>query len=72
LVVRPGQGPARRLSAASIAAIHTMAPVMIPDDAYLLVEGETPREHLPTIFLALVLVMFGAVNLVGLLRELSR
>jgi hypothetical protein len=72
LIVRPGQGPARHLSAASIAAIHTMAPVMIPDDAYLLVEGETPREHLPTIFLALVLVMFGAVNLVGLLRELSR
>jgi hypothetical protein len=72
LIVRPGQGPARQLSLASIVAIHTMAPVLIPDDAYLLVEGETPREHLPTIFLALVLVMFGAVNLVGLLRELSR
>jgi hypothetical protein len=72
LVVRPGQGPAQRLSAASIAAIHTLAPVVIPDDAYLLVEGETPREHLPTIFLSLVLVMFGALNLVGLVRELSR
>jgi hypothetical protein len=72
LVVRPGQGPARQLSAASIAAIHTMAPVVIPDDAYLLVEGEIPREHLPTILLALILVMFGTVNLVGLLRELSR
>jgi hypothetical protein len=72
LTIRPGQGPARQLSAAVIAAIHTMSPVVIPDDAYLLVEGETPREHLPTIFLALVLVMFGAVNLVGLARELSR
>lgn len=72
LIVRPGQGPAQRLPAASIAAIHTLAPVVIPDDAYLLVEGETPREHLPTIFLALVLVMFGAVNLVGFVRELSR
>jgi hypothetical protein len=72
LIVRPGQGPAQRLPAASIAAIHTLAPVVIPDDAFLLVEGETPREHLPTILLALVLVMFGAVNLVGLVRELSR
>ena len=45
---------------------------MIPDDANLLVEGETPREHLPTIFIALILVMFGTVNLIGLLRELSR
>jgi hypothetical protein len=72
LIVRPGQGAAQRLPAASIAAIHTLAPVVIPDDAYLLVEGEAPREHLPTIFLALILVMFGAVNLVGLVRELSR
>jgi hypothetical protein len=72
LIVRPGQGAARQLPAAAIAAIHTMAPVVIPDDAYLLVEGETPREHLPTVFIALILVMFGAVNLVGLARELSR
>ncbi|HEY5088765.1 MAG TPA: hypothetical protein VIK30_02285, partial [Polyangia bacterium] len=72
LIIRPGQGPARHLPASVIAAIHTMSPVVIPDDAYLLVEGETPREHLPTIFLGLVLVMFGAVNLVGFARELSR
>ena len=49
-----------------------MAPVVIPDDAYLLVEGDRPREHLPTVLIALVLVMFGAVNLVGLARELGR
>jgi hypothetical protein len=72
LIVRPGQGAARRLPASVIAAVHTNAPVVISDDANLLVEGETPREHLPTIFIALILVMFGAVNLVGLVRELSR
>ncbi len=72
LVVRPGQGPPRRLEAATIAAIHTMAPVVIPDDAYLLVEGDQPREHLPTVLIAVILVMFGAVNLVGLARELGR
>ena len=45
---------------------------VIPDDAYLLVEGDRPREHAPTVLIALILVMFGAVNLVGLFRELSR
>jgi hypothetical protein len=49
-----------------------MAPVVIPDDAYLLVEGDRPREHAPTVVIALILVMFGAVNLVGLFRELGR
>jgi hypothetical protein len=45
---------------------------VIPSDAYLLVEGDAPREHLPTVLIALILVMFGAVNLVGLARELGR
>jgi hypothetical protein len=72
LLVRPGQGAQRRLESTTIAAIHTMAPVVIPDDAYLLVEGDVPREHLPTVLIALILVMFGAVNLVGLARELGR
>jgi hypothetical protein len=72
LTVRPGQGPPRRLEAPTIAAVHTMAPVVIPDDAYLLVEGDRPREHVPTLLIALILVMFGAVNLVGMARELGR
>ena len=72
LVIRPGQGTPRTLAPAEIAAVHTMAPVVIPDDAYLLVEGDRPREHAPTVLIALILVMFGAVNLVGLFRELSR
>jgi hypothetical protein len=72
LVIRPGQGAPRTLAPAEIAAVHTMAPVVIPDDAYLLVEGDRPREHAPTVVIALILVMFGAVNLVGLFRELGR
>ncbi|HVV48441.1 MAG TPA: hypothetical protein VHO06_02175 [Polyangia bacterium] len=70
LVVRPGQGAPRRLDPQTIAAVHTMAPVVIPGDAYLLVEGDVPREHLPTVLIALILVMFGVVNLIGLAREL--
>ncbi|HEX3904170.1 MAG TPA: hypothetical protein VH853_15125 [Polyangia bacterium] len=72
LVVRPGEGPPRHLDLSTVAAIHTMAPVVIPDDAYLLVEGDRPREHAATVLIALILVMFGAVNLIGLARELSR
>ena len=72
LVIRPGQGAPRTLAPGEIAAVHTMAPVVIPDDAYLLVEGDRPREHAPTVLIAIILVMFGAVNLVGLFRELTR
>ncbi len=72
LVIRPGQGAPRTLAPAELAAIHTMAPVVIPGDAYLLVEGDRPREHAPTVLVALILVMFGGVNLVGLFRELTR
>ncbi|MES1165527.1 MAG: hypothetical protein ABUR63_07215 [Verrucomicrobiota bacterium] len=72
LVLRPGQGPAREVPAQSVAAIHTVEPVVIPPDAYLLVEGDRPRQHLPTVLIAAILVMFGAVNLVGLGRDLRR
>ena len=46
-----------------------MAPVVIPEDAYLLVEGDRPREHASSILIALVLVMFGVVQLVALVRN---
>jgi hypothetical protein len=45
---------------------------VIPSDAYLLVEGDRPRQHLPTVLIAAILLMFGAVNLIGLGRELRR
>jgi len=76
LVVKPADGAADpasvRIPVASIAAARTLATVQIPDDAYLVIEGDQPREHLPTVLMGLVLAMFGAVNLVGLVRELLR
>jgi hypothetical protein len=76
LVVKPlsaaaGATPVE-VPVASIAAARTLATVQIPDDAYLVIESDHPREHLPTVFMGLVLAMFGAVNVVGLLRELRR
>ena len=41
----------RRLAAADIAAVRTIATVVIPDGALLLVEGDRPRDHLASIFI---------------------
>jgi hypothetical protein len=66
-------GPGERLVAwSAIPAVHTVATVGVPDDAYLLVEGDRPREHLPTLFLALAVAVFGVVNLAALVREARR
>jgi hypothetical protein len=59
----------RTLLPAEIAAARTLAPVVIPDDAWLLVEGDRPREHVATIFIALILLMFGTVNIMGIFRN---
>ncbi|HXJ19604.1 MAG TPA: hypothetical protein VMT03_05165 [Polyangia bacterium] len=72
LTLRPGQGPAREIPPAAVAAIHTVEPVVIPSDAYLLVEGDHPRQHLPTVLIAAILVMFAVVNLIGLGRQLRQ
>jgi hypothetical protein len=53
-----------------IDSVRTLASVQIPDDAYLVVEAETPREHLPEAAMAIVLVVFASVNLAGLMRGL--
>ena len=42
------------------------------DIVRLLVEADRPREHLPTLFLALAIATFGVVNLAALVRELRR
>ena len=55
---------------ANIESVRTLASVQIPDDAYLVVEAETPREHLPEAAMAIVLVVFASVNLAGLMRGL--
>jgi hypothetical protein len=62
--------PLRRLE--NIDTIRTLAPVQIPPDAYLIVEAERPSEHLPEVAIALVLLVFATVNLVGLAQGLRR
>ena len=71
LVVR-ATGGERHLTTAQIAAVRTLAPVVIPPDAFLLVEGDRPREHAVSIFFALMLVLFGTVNVMGLVRNRAR
>jgi hypothetical protein len=65
----PAASSDRKLAAGDVAAIHTMAQVVIPDGAYLLTEGDQPGEHMGSLFIALVLVTFGAFNVVGLIRS---
>jgi hypothetical protein len=62
----------RALPIATIAAVRTLATVQVPEDAYLLIEGDLPREHLPTLLLALAVASFGAFNLAALARGLRR
>ena len=72
LLIRPAGGEAtgeRRLKASDIAAIRTMAPVVIPEGAYLLSEGDYPREHMASVMIALVLLTFGIFNVAGLIRS---
>ena len=52
-----------------IETVRTLATVQIPPDAYLIVEGETPREHLSDAAIAAVLVAFAGVNLAGLAKS---
>jgi hypothetical protein len=51
-----------------VETVRTLATVQIPPDAYLIVEGETPREHLSDAAIAAVLVAFAGVNLAGLAK----
>jgi hypothetical protein len=48
--------------------IRTLGTVQIPADAFLIVEAETPREHFSDAAIAVVLIAFASVNLVGLGR----
>jgi hypothetical protein len=72
LVVKVPGAAERAVTLASIAAVRTLFTVRIPDDAYLLIEADHPRDHLPTVFLALAVALFGVMNLAALIRELRR
>jgi hypothetical protein len=69
LVVRAPGVPERRLAAADVATVHTMAPVVIPDGALMVIEGDRPRGHVASILISLVLFIFGVFNLVALVRN---
>jgi hypothetical protein len=54
------------LPRADVVAVRTVAPVRIPDGAWLLIEGDHPRDHLRSVVVAILLLGFAAVNLVAL------
>jgi hypothetical protein len=72
ITLRDPQNQPIRLALASVAAVRTLAAVQIPDDAYLLIEADFPRDHLHALIASAVLILFGAVNLIGLRRGLGR
>jgi len=59
-----------RLPLASIPAIRTLASVQIPDDAWLLIENDQPRDHMHSLIFGAVLLMFAAVNVINLAASL--
>ena len=69
LIVRAPGVPERRIPTADVATVHTMAPVVIPDGALMVVEGDRPRNHVPSILISLVPFIFGVFNLVALVRN---
>ena len=64
-------GPSGPRTLTDIASVRTLATVQIPPDAYLIVEAETPRDHLSDAAIAAVLVAFAGVNLAGLAKVLA-
>jgi hypothetical protein len=56
------------LPRAEIQAIRTLAPLRLPEDAWILVEGERPRDHLRDLIVAVFLVGFAVVNLLAVRR----
>jgi hypothetical protein len=67
-----GGGPPQRLPLAQVPAIRTLAAVQIPADAWLLIENDHPRDHLHNVIFGAVLLLFAAVNLIGLIGGLRR
>jgi hypothetical protein len=65
LVARPRDGAEVTLPRAQILAVRSVAPVRIPEGAWLLLEGDRPRDHLKTLLVAILLVGFALVNLMA-------
>lgn len=62
-------GALSAIGLADVAAVQVLAPVEIPAQAWLLLEGERPRDHLPKLLILAFLLAFATVNLVGLRRS---
>jgi hypothetical protein len=71
LVVKTAAAP-RQVPWSAVAAVRTLTTVQVPEDAYLLVEADRPRDHLPTLFLALAVAVFGVVNLSAFARGMRK
>ena len=59
---RPGAAERRLAAGDDRRRAHDRARCVIPDGAYLLVEGDRPRDHLASVIIALVLMTFGVFN----------
>jgi hypothetical protein len=57
------------LPRAQIQTVRSVAPVRIPDGAWLLLESDRPRDHLKSVLIATFLVGFALVNLLALKRR---
>jgi hypothetical protein len=69
LTVKLPSGSQTDLRREDIQSIRTMAGLRIPDDAWLLVEGERPRDHLRDVIVAVFLAGFALVNLLAVRRS---
>jgi hypothetical protein len=67
LLIKGGAVPPIELS--DVAAVQVLAPVQIPAQAWLLLEGERPRDHLSKLIILAFLLAFATVNLIGLRRS---
>lgn len=65
LVARTPQGEVA-LPRDRIESVRAVAPVRIPEGAWLLVEGERPRDHLRAVVIAVLLVGFALFNALAL------
>jgi hypothetical protein len=72
LVARSRDGAEVTLPRAEIEAVRSVAPVRIPEGAWLLVEGDRPGDHLSKVIIAVLLVGFAFVNLIALRPFLLR
>ncbi len=67
LMIKGGAVPP--IDLADVAAVQVLAPVNIPAQAWLLLEGERPRDHLSKLIILAFLLAFATVNLIGLRRS---